>query len=288
MKYLLSFFLSVGLAYAAPPMPKADPPAPTPTPAPVAPPPFILPTPVPGPAPNPPVPPPAIQLTVGHPYVLQLNAASVSASPKGLVWMRTKAEPWSHVDDDGVTADYSGNKSVCIIGAVKGASGPCVLTISQGHADGSVTELASVSLMVGAPVPPGPGPTPPKPPLPPDPFAAGMTATDAASLRMLIIYDDTAVAKLTAGQKAAIYGATTRSYLNSHTAVGPDGKTHEWRIWDVTTDPTNDDPMFAKGFKRPRASVPWIELGNGTTGFEGPLPERIEDVTALLKTYGGN
>jgi hypothetical protein len=202
--------------------------------------------------------------------------------------MKTKAEPLTIVDAEGVDTEYAGDKSVCFVWPVKGSSGPCELLIVP--TDGSA--VGRVSLMVGTPTPPVPPtpptpPTPPKPPAPPDPFSAGMTAGDAATLRVLIVYDNAAVAKLTAGQYSAVYGAAIRAYLNSHCAVGTDGKTHEWRIWPTAMDGSGDEPVFAKAFKRPHASVPWVIIGNGTTGFEGKLPDTIDETMTLLKKLGG-
>lgn len=167
MKYLLCLILTTATAYAAPPMPKADPPVPTP-----AAPPYILPVvPTPPPAPTPPGTP--ISLTPGHPFVIRLNAAIVLASPEGLVRMKSKAEPLTVVDADGVDTEYSGDKSVCFVWPVKGASGPCELLIVP--TDGSA--VGRVQLAVGTLVPP-------TPPGPTDPLTAALQAaytTDAGA-----------------------------------------------------------------------------------------------------------
>jgi hypothetical protein len=168
MKSLLCLILCTATAYAAPPMPKADPPAPAPSP--VAPP-YILPV-VPTPAPAPPPVGTPIQLVPGKPFVIRINAATVLASPQGLVKMKTKAEPLTVVDADGNDTEYSGDKSVCFIWPVKGASGPCELLIVP--TDGSA--VGRVSLIVGTPTPPGPGPGPG----PVDPLTATLQAAYTA------------------------------------------------------------------------------------------------------------
>jgi hypothetical protein len=67
--------------------------------------------------------------------------------------------------------------------------------------------------------------------------------------------------------------------------VGADGKTREWRIWDKDVDPSQESAVWQAAMKRPRASVPWLLVSNGKTGYEGPLPGTADDLLALLKKY---
>lgn len=143
---------------------------------------------------------------------------------------------------------------------------------------GSVAHLSQfyeVQLVVGAPVPPIP-PTPPTPPIPPAP-----TPT---ALRVLIVTD--ASAAMPSAQQKIITDPTVKAYLDAHTVK--DGTQPAWRVWDKTTQPTNEVDAFKTAFARPRASHPWLIIGNGTdNGFEGPLPADSASLITLLKKYGG-
>ena len=131
---------------------------------------------------------------------------------------------------------------------------------------------------------PGPPPPPVPPPSPPTPSAP--IAGDG--LRMLIVYDSAHADKLTTGQQAAVYGKSTRDYLNAKTPLGADGKTHEWRIWDKDVAVDAEEKVWQDAMKRPHASLPWLIVSNGKGGYEGPLPSGIEETMTILKKYGGD
>lgn len=137
---------------------------------------------------------------------------------------------------------------------------------------GVATPPAICTVTVGVPVPPvPPGPVPPGPvPVP-------------APLRVLILYEtkDT----LTAEQQATLFGADVRAYLDAHCLK--DGKQPAWRVWDKDVDAKNDAPEFQAALSKPHPSLPWIVIGNGTAGFEGPLPATKAEVLTLLKKWGG-
>ncbi len=121
----------------------------------------------------------------------------------------------------------------------------------------------------------------PGPPAPPAPIAGN-------GLRMLIVYDSAHADKLTAGQQAAVYGKSTREYLNARTPLGSDGKTHEWRIWDKDVATDAEEKVWQDAMKRPRASLPWFIVSNGKAGYEGPLPAGVDETMTILKKYGGD
>ncbi|MGL6095050.1 MAG: hypothetical protein ACRC7O_04520 [Fimbriiglobus sp.] len=128
--------------------------------------------------------------------------------------------------------------------------------------------------------PPGPTPTPtPTPPVDPSPFPG-------EGLRVLIVYDNENKV-MTAAQNSIMFGKEVRAYLDANCAVGPDGKTREARIYPAATDVTFDAEPFKSAFARPRKSDPWILVGNGKAGYEGPLPATVEETITLLKKYGG-
>ena len=133
------------------------------------------------------------------------------------------------------------------------------------------------------PTPPGPEPTPvpPDPPGPkPDP-----APIPTAGFRVLIVYETSELSKLPAAQQSVIYGKAMRDYLNSKCVLGPDSKTHEWRMWDKDTDASAESQLWQDAMKRGRTSVPWLIVSNGKTGFEGMLPATVEDTLKLLAKY---
>lgn len=141
------------------------------------------------------------------------------------------------------------------------------------------------------PKPPGPIPPPPIPPepKPPDPKPPEPAPTPApipvAGLRVLIVYESADVGKLSAGQRAIIFGKSVRDALDAKCVIGPDGKTREWRIFDKDVDATADSKLWADAMKRNRTAYPWLIISNGTTGWEGPLPATAGEFMNLVERY---
>ena len=126
------------------------------------------------------------------------------------------------------------------------------------------------------PVPPGPGPVPPGPaPIPVDGF------------RVLVVYESAELPKLPPQQQAVLYARSVRDYRDAKCAVGPDGKTREWRMWDKDSDASGEAKHWQDALKRERKSVPWIIVSTGKGGYEGPLPASVAETLALLKKHGG-
>ena len=139
-------------------------------------------------------------------------------------------------------------------------------------------KFGTVVFMVGSgPTPPDP-PNPPVPPNPDLPFPG-------AGVRALIIYESADLTRMPAAQQAVIYGKTARDALNAKCVLGKDGKTRDWRMWDKDADPSAEGEMWIKAMRRPRQSVPWIIISNGSTAFEGPLPATVADFTTLLNKF---
>jgi hypothetical protein len=136
------------------------------------------------------------------------------------------------------------------------------------------------------PTPPGPTPTPPGPTPPPDPPGPA-PPIPAAGLHVLMVYEDKELPKLPPGQYSVLYAKAVRDYLNAKCAAGPDGKTKQWRTWDKDTNATGESKLWQDALARPRQRTPWIIISNGKTGYEGPLPNSVEDALKLLKIYGG-
>lgn len=132
-----------------------------------------------------------------------------------------------------------------------------------------------------------PAPTPtPAPPKPVDPQPAADAPIPAAGLHVLIVYDAAQLSNLTAAQQGALFSKDVRDYLRATCPKGPDGATAEWRMWPADVDASGESVLWQTAFKRPRVSLPWIVVSNGTSGFEGPLPGSATDMLALLKKYG--
>lgn len=150
------------------------------------------------------------------------------------------------------------------LGDVPARSNECVITIGQ--------------------VPPGPvppGPIPPVPPVPPGP-----QPIPGSEFRVLIVYETRDLGKMPKAQELILYSDTVRSYLNSKSPLGPDGKTHDWRIYDKDVATDGESKLWQDAMKRPRASHPWIAISSPKGGFEGPLPYTVEETMALLKKFG--
>ena len=152
---------------------------------------------------------------------------------------------------------------------------------------GKLSEFVSCAILVGdAPPPTPPGPQPPGP-TPPGP-TPGPAPIPLEGLRVLIVYESADLAKLPAGQHAVLYGEKVRGYLDSKCAVGADGRTREWRIWDKDASVINEAKHWQDAWARPRGpQLPWLIISNGKEGYEGPLPVAVEEMMLLLKKYGG-
>lgn len=167
-------------------------------------------------------------------------------------------------------------------------TGPCelmVLPVGGTEADMIVRPIVA---RVGPRPPPKPDPDPkpptpdPKPPAP-DPKPVDPPPIPAAGLHVLVVFETGKA--LPPGQQSILYGKAVRDYLQANCVVGPDGKTKQFRIYDQDVDASRDSKLWADAMKRPRASVPWVVVSNGKTGFEGPLPENPDKFLELVRKY---
>lgn len=143
---------------------------------------------------------------------------------------------------------------------------------------------AAVEIVIG----PRPGPTPdpepdPKPDPTPEPPKDLPIAGDG--FRVLITYESADMATYPEAQKQVMYSQEVRSYLSSK-CVAVAG-TPEWRVLDKDSDMTNTSKIWQDAMKRPKPSIPWIQITNGKEGFEGPLPKSTAEALTLLRKYGG-
>ncbi|MBX7106371.1 MAG: hypothetical protein K1X57_19995 [Gemmataceae bacterium] len=165
--------------------------------------------------------------------------------------------------------------------AVYAAGSGRAVVAAWGVADGRPVKLATMLIDANrGPMPPPPGPDPPPGPTPtPAPIPQ-------AGFRVAIIEESSERPRLPAKQLAILFSPKVRDYLNDKCVTGPGG-TKEWRIFDKDSSMANESPIWQAVMQRPRRSVPWIVISNGTTGTEEPLPPDEESVLALLRKYGG-
>lgn len=169
-----------------------------------------------------------------------------------------------------------------------------------------ITELTVASVqtarheftLVGGddPVPPGPGPTPtppepkppePKPPepKPPEPKPDANPFPGTTGLHVLIVYEDMDKASYPPAQLASWTSQAFYDYMRAK------GAGRNWRVFDKDTDASEDEMKWnaAMGRASVKAAgkLPWIMVGNGASGYEGPTPANTEELLKLLKRFGG-
>jgi hypothetical protein len=108
-----------------------------------------------------------------------------------------------------------------------------------------------------------PSPTPGPAPIP------------VAGLHVLIIEETDDRNKIPQGQLAALQSTLIPAEVKA--------KGGQFRQYD--DDPPIADPLWSAARSRPRTSLPWIIVSNGTGGFEGPLPASIDDTLALIRRF---
>lgn len=141
----------------------------------------------------------------------------------------------------------------------------------------------TLTLVVDKPTPPAPPPLPPAPPGPQPPTPDGTAPIDGDGLRVAIIYESSEQPKLSKGQQETMFAAEPRAYLTAN-CVKETG-TAEWRLIDQDTPFFDANSKWKKALARPRASIPWLLVSNGKTGFEGPLPDSWADTKAIIDRY---
>lgn len=131
------------------------------------------------------------------------------------------------------------------------------------------------------PVPPGPNP-----PVPPGPVPPGPAPLPVTGLHVLLVSESADRTDLTKGQRDVLTSTEAGSFRDfldkncSKTGGAPD-----WRWFDPQQAPA--DPVWAAALARPRTSLPWIVVSNGTAGYEGPIPADTnrEKMIALVNQF---
>ena len=227
------------------------------------------------------------RLTADRLYVLDSDVpVVVLSSPPGLVTLTEDAGP---VKVRGQFADGTGKyetrtftgKYVYTVEASKTGRVELIVVPVGAKTPAEVIRRAIDVVAGDSPQPPQPGPGPAPQPTP------GIAPIAGDGFKVLIVYEAMTEQTLPPAQQAAIFGKKTRDYLNAKCAPGPDGKPKEWRIFDQNTPTDGDTQVWRDAMKRPRASVPWLVVSDGKTGFEGPLPATDAEITAILTQFGG-
>lgn len=115
-------------------------------------------------------------------------------------------------------------------------------------------------------------------PEPDDPEPAPSPFTEPG-LRVLIVYDNNSYLSYPTEQRAIIDGTPMRVWLNAITV--------EYRALDddAAGGLTPTAKKWLQALARKRNSLPWIIIGNGKTGYEGPLPATIQETQTLIEKY---
>lgn len=237
----------------------------------------VLPAPV-VPAPAPGVP---SKLASSQWYVIDADVPLlVWASPAGLVSINEEAGPmkvkgWFVDSAKPETRTFKGKHLYFIEAVGTGRVELIVSAVGAAKASDAIRKTLDVDAQNPQPPPdPKPDPKPSPAPIP------------LAGLRVLFIIEEQEPDKLTAGQRAILYGKPMRDWLNSKCVMGKDGKTKEWRIWDKDVPTQGAEKHWQDVMQRRPASVPWIIVSNHPRGgYEGPLPASVEETKALIQKY---
>lgn len=239
-------------------------------------------TPSPAPAPQ-----PAGSLTADRLYIIDSDVDGfLLTQPSGLVSVTQDEGPLKirgkFIDGSGATETrtYKGKKVFTIE-----ASG--VGTLYLNFVPKGVTlqvDIVSRTIQVDNGQGPRPPPDPPTPPLPPQP-PVPPAPIPGDGLRVLIVYDGNALLSMPPEQALILTSKKVADVLNSKCAIGPDGKTKEWRNYSADAPLDKDFKVWQDAMKRPRTSLPWTIISNGKTGYEGPLSKNQDEFIALVNKY---
>lgn len=134
------------------------------------------------------------------------------------------------------------------------------------------------SPVIPDPPQPTPTPVPPQPDPPPTP-TPGVAPIEGPGFRVMFVAetgDD-----MPAAVADIFYSPEITAYLNAN-CIKVDGHP-DFRRVDPDTQYTDQTNRFVKALARPRASLPWLIISNGVTGYEGPFPATVAETLALLK-----
>jgi len=136
----------------------------------------------------------------------------------------------------------------------------------------------------------GHGPQPPPTPVDPPVDPTKPSPFEAPGIRSIFYFRDMDMMNYTPDQRAAILGVPWREYLKricaddtalasgkGFTMIQPGG--------DFSLAPA----LWKKAAERPTslsADAPWMIVGNGKSGFEGPMPKTTAEIKKIFKDLG--
>jgi hypothetical protein len=121
-----------------------------------------------------------------------------------------------------------------------------------------------------------PKPDEPKPhPVTPSPFSGD-------GVRVLVVYELDDVSSYSPEQMKTLYSKRLRTWAIENCAKDASGAP-EMRIFDQHT--AGQPEQWQKLLAKPRQAMPWLIVGNGKKGYEGPLPATEAETIALLETF---
>ena len=128
------------------------------------------------------------------------------------------------------------------------------------------------------------GPTPePEPDPEPDPDP---TPDKIDNLSVLIVYESALLPTYKKEHVSIIQSTDLRKWMNTNTSLDAQ-RFPNWRVLDKdTVFPSNSDIVYSKWLKTPPSTLPYLIIGNrDTIVFQGPLPESVDEVKALITKY---
>jgi hypothetical protein len=127
------------------------------------------------------------------------------------------------------------------------------------------------------------GQLPRPPPVDPKPDVKPSTSPiKADGLHVLIVYK--ASDTLPSSQNAILYGERARKLLDEKCVTDARGQ-KAYRIFPDTVEFGGELAVWKETMARQRQSIPWIVIGNGKDGYEGPLPANVDDFETLVNKY---
>lgn len=131
----------------------------------------------------------------------------------------------------------------------------------------------------------GPEPAPtPEPGPTPTPTPDNVAPIEGDGLRVLIVYESFDAPNLSKGHQEVMNSEKVRTYLTENCAKDEQGHA-EFRVFDKDIVFNDKSSKWAKAISRPRSSLPWLLISNGKTGYEGPLPEHVEEMVLLVDSF---
>lgn len=97
------------------------------------------------------------------------------------------------------------------------------------------------------------------------------------TLHVLVVEEKDDRAGLPASQVSIFSSTELRKWLTENNA--------QWRFFDEDVDPRFLEQKWKDAMARPRASLPWTVISDGSKGYEGPLPKTEAEFITLLEKY---